>query len=707
MRTTARPLRAAVTVVALVGASTMSLVVDVPRAVAQDPPPGGFHSGLYVPIDELPLGDPGDAVVTANGNLALTWADSDFGGTVVEGELESFDAGLDLRGALTLELSAATGGDLGGEFPIATVPVGVIDAGPFQVIPYVGVVVRLDGHADAGAQMSVVAPFDVGAAFASADARRASPTTPPSFEPELGPPDLANAVAFDGTVELGLSLTFMVSIEGVPVGGPVLDASLGLALHVDLADSPWWDLDGIAALRVGWSRPDLAGLPQPPRDLRALFPPRRFDIAEAPDAAPFADGATRWSRAFDSFHDDDLGAVIPVGEDLVVVEQSGTPWMSTLDGFGNPRWQQNDTEPMPGTALARTDDGDLLVAGVHSSGDLRVERYTADGVPLWAKVVEVDDVDGGVYRGIVPIDGGAIFVGNVTHSSGGPRRTILIALDDDGGLLWATEIDTGLGSDSALISDVEVAPNGDLLVVGSVVYEDAARTIVGRNALVLRLHPDGTPVSAYAVGGPLGEGANAIAVHDDGTYAVSGQGAGELGDEPSLVSAFGADDSLQWTASYADRVDAGYAMATGIAVADGGGYVVSGTTGMTGQDGWLIRIDPTGMPLWAKTYQGASADELTGVVAMPVGFAAYGQTHTTNVLGNGFDDLWLLRTSVDGSVPFDPASGFDTVNDAVQWHPSGVHTQHALAPSNLATVVTVVDADFGATPAAATNFPLT
>jgi hypothetical protein len=45
-------------------------------------------------------------------------------------------------------------------------------------------------------------------------------------------------------------------------------------------------------------------------------------------------------------------------------------------------------------------------------------------------------------------------------------------------------------------------------------------------------------------------------------------------------SSFDSDD-LRWSSTYADRVDAGYASATGIATVPGGDYVVSGTTGMT------------------------------------------------------------------------------------------------------------------------------
>ena len=36
-------------------------------------------------------------------------------------------------------------------------------------------------------------------------------------------------------------------------------------------------------------------------------------------------------------------------------------------------------------------------------------------------------------------------------------------------------------------------------------------------------------------------------------------------------------------------------------------------------DAWLMRIDGSGMPVWAKSFIGTENDELTGVVAMPTG----------------------------------------------------------------------------------------
>ena len=74
---------------------------------------------------------------------------------------------------------------------------------------------RISGEAEAGAQLSVVAPFDVSAALSKRrGGHEPTPTERPRFRPEIGLPDAANALAFRVSVELELTMTFMMSING-------------------------------------------------------------------------------------------------------------------------------------------------------------------------------------------------------------------------------------------------------------------------------------------------------------------------------------------------------------------------------------------------------------------------------------------------------------------------------------------------------------
>ena len=90
------------------------------------------------------------------------------------------------------------------------------------------------------------------------------------------------------------------------------------------------------------------------------------------------DVSTRWSRSFDIHEDDEAGAIIADGDDLVVFERDSTTWMATLDGLGNPTWQ---TSRQPRWQRRRRDPhrrGELVTAGA-AVGGVRVERFDAAG----------------------------------------------------------------------------------------------------------------------------------------------------------------------------------------------------------------------------------------------------------------------------------------------------------------------------------------
>ena len=695
----------AVTSIVAMAATTLGVApaaaVDVPSTTTSE-----FEQGFYVPFNNLLVADQGAAGVVANGNLAVSWSGSQFDGALdADDQLDSFDADVGFRGAVTLELAAETSGDVNGTIELLSVPLGQFTTGPATVTPYLGVNVRVSGAAEAGAKLSVVAPFDADAAFLFDDGvRSATAAERPTFRPEVGLPDAANALAFEATVELELTLTFMVSIQGFPIGGPTIVAGLGATVTVDALDDPWWRVDATTRLKWGWSMPDALGAPQPPRRLTTLARRQVTPIAQAgtEDTGPVGDVSTRWSRTFDiDGYYDSAGAVVPVGNGLVVVEDSSRPWLTTLDGLGNPTWQQQDDRLLGHQAIARTESGSVLVAGGVGSGDLRVVRYAADGALEWSKILDIAGSTSATWSTITPTDAGLIISGGSRRGVSVTERPTLIALDHDGELLWANEIDPGRGSGDASIAEVVETPDGDLLAVGTVEYEVPDRSIDQSNALIMRIRRDGTPVSAQVVGGPFLENVTGVAMQTDGAYAITGRSVVGVNDDNTWVASFDAGDRLLWSALYADRADNAYATATGIAAVAGGDYVVSGTT-LFDPDAFLMRIDSSGMPVWSKSFVGTDTDQLLGVVAMPTGVAAFGRTETT-VPSGSYDDLWIVRTNVDGMVDFDDASGFETVNGAVQWTRTSEHVQLELSPAGTAMAVGVDDDPIDVTPASATN----
>lgn len=664
------------------------------RAVALPLPDAGFPHGLYLPLDNVSLGDPGDAQVTMSGNFVVSWLDSTFDGTVdADSELETFDAGIGLKGAVTIELAAQTEGEFAQSLRLAMIPLPPITVEPVVVTPYVEVNLHLAGTADAGARVSLVAPFHV-----DTRVRNAGPPDPssrPGLEVMVGPPDAAEAIAMQARVELEVVVAFMTSIGGVPVGGPVLGTSFGILVTVtaDPNAPAWWDIDGLAKIVGDWAFLDLTAvppLPAIPDHLETVFGPERWNIASADGPLPFiGTESSRWSKVYDIGEYDVAVAALPFENGLILVEQGRTPWLASLDALGAPRWQQILTD-IDAHAMVAATDGDLVVAG-DSGVDARVERYDrSTGAPSWARTLSVSGADEVTFTAMAPTADGVVVAGAVNRSS--VWTPIVAALDDAGDVRWATELDAGSGSTSPNLYAIAVTPDGEILAVGSADFTDAADVggppITGDNALIVRLNADGDALAAYAWSGP--SKALQITMCEDGSCAIGGYIGGSL---PNVrIASLTDDDALQWSGSYQSRPDTDGiddAHPTGLAAVSGNGWLVSGRIGGEGtEDAWAMLIDGGGggMPCWLKTYRSADDDELSGIVAARDGLFAFGSTGMTEQPG-GFSDIWVLRTSVDGQLHFTADSGIETESTAVQWQSRPEDALHALMPSNIATTL--------------------
>ena len=109
------------------------------------------------------------------------------------------------------------------------------------------------------------------------------------------------------------------------------------------------------------------------------------------------------------------------------------------------------------------------------------------------------------------------------------------------------------------------------------------------------------------------------------------------------------DGTLVWSRTYGG---AGLDEAASLIELSSGGFVLTGDTwsyGAGSSDVWLIRTDANGNSLWNRTFGGADADR--GMSVIEVSSGGYAITGNTASLGAGAEDLWLIRTNVDGT-PF-------------------------------------------------------
>lgn len=330
---------------------------------------------------------------------------------------------------------------------LATVPLPSITVGAVVASPFVRATIRLAGTADADARVSLVAPFRLGTAHVDAGGQQtADLSEPPRLLPEVGGPDPASAGSVEAELDLEVALAFLVSVGGIPIGGPVVGHSVGAVLRVDPGADPWWSADGAFEVLGGWTFADpVTGLPLV-EELATLFRDER-PIASAEGPLPAVTTSSRWSRVFDISNSDHAGGAVVDGDGLIVVDDDGAPWVAGLDGLGVPRWQSRVPAGEFGligapTAVRRLGDGAILMAG--NGASLGVDRYNLAGTALWRRKLSLPESGSALTcTGIVPgALGGALLAGRAAHDAS-TLAPYLATLCADGTLERAIELDMG------------------------------------------------------------------------------------------------------------------------------------------------------------------------------------------------------------------------------------------------------------------------
>ncbi len=216
-------------------------------------------------------------------------------------------------------------------------------------------------------------------------------------------------------------------------------------------------------------------------------------------------------------------------------------------------------------ALARSDDGDLIIAGARGGAPF-VERQSADGeARWWASLPRV------LIGGVAPHGSGAIAVVSLPDGQVG-----LVPIDDQG----AVGAPRALGAGKA--TAIGVGPRGSL-AVGT----DGADSVV---ALV-----DGT-VSEATVSTLSGVAVSAVSALSDG-WLLAGSSNGD-----AAVVWLGPNGAETWRATHGGPGEDAF---SAIGVHPTLGIIAAGTReDETGPDGWVVALDERGGVRWRRTLRG-------------------------------------------------------------------------------------------------------
>jgi len=243
--------------------------------------------------------------------------------------------------------------------------------------------------------------------------------------------------------------------------------------------------------------------------------------------------------------------------------------------------------------------------------------------------------------GLLALQDGFLLTGKSrSYGDGTTEDTYVIRTDRAGTKSWGTNM-----AASSLYSAV-VAGSGFVLGGGTF-----AKGAGDSDAWIVKLDAQGAILWDQTYGTASAELGSQIIDVGDG-YALAGYRMAVATD--AWLIRTDADGNKLWDKTYSGG---GWDKANGIAKLSDG-FALAGAWGGVSPnfipDGWLIRTNLNGNPLWDVKYGGSGNEEFWGVQALTDGFVLAG---TTNSKGAGGVDIWVVRTDLQGQKLWDRTYG--------------------------------------------------
>lgn len=240
-------------------------------------------------------------------------------------------------------------------------------------------------------------------------------------------------------------------------------------------------------------------------------------------------------------------------------------------------------------------------------------------------------------------DGGFIVAGfSESFSPRSLSAVYLAKVDADGQVQWTRSYDD-LSEFENIGAALVTLPDG---------YAIAGRA--GTNgefdSFLIRTDLDGNVIFQRTYDAGDDDRAHALAATSDGGFILAGQawfGDDLFGNYDMYVVKTDGNGNVQWTQTfeYDDGFGAGADIAFDVIEVSTGGYAICGYTQSSVWDGWVIRTDELGVPIWDRLYAGGRSDELTSIRELDDGGFILGGLYAT---GGSDVDLALVRTDSMG-----------------------------------------------------------
>ena len=331
------------------------------------------------------------------------------------------------------------------------------------------------------------------------------------------------------------------------------------------------------------------------------------------------------------------------------------------------------TQNERGYSVKQTSDGGYVIVGSSTSygaggSDLWILKVDGLGEFSWSKTYGGQGND--IGRDITQTsDGGYIITGYTkSFSSGGDMDLWLIKTDangesclySDGGTCsensskWIKSFGTS-GNDYG--TSVQETSEGDFIVAGK----------SGRipSVFVIKTNSSGEKIWENLYGTGPGDRAQYIIERQDlGFLIVGKENANNVDDNLCLIN-IDTDGAEVWHSLYGGGgADGG----NHISEVSGGGYIIAGATKSYGNgnwdDLWLVKTSTGGSMEWQKTFGGSYTE--TGNYTHEKDEGGYMVTGSTESIGQGFYDIWVVSTDYTGNEIYSQTFGGSMDDKAIR-----------------------------------------
>lgn len=306
-----------------------------------------------------------------------------------------------------------------------------------------------------------------------------------------------------------------------------------------------------------------------------------------------------------------------------------------------------------GNRVALSDDGTIAFAGytaTFGSGalDMLFLKLSETGAVQWGNAYGYSNND--YLYGMCPAsDGGFILSGRTYSGGGGSGDEDRKKIDGSGNLVWEYWAGTS-GYEGSV--DVFVNPDGTIVLCNYTNGFGAG----DYDAWIRKVDASGGTIWGYSYGGADYDYGSAIVRNNLGGYAVAGA---------TESSGAGGMDIFFFTLDGSGTIvfnkvigGAGDDVGRDLIQDSDGNYVIAGYTtsfGNGGKDFYIKKLDASGNSIWGWAFGGADDDDAYAIIQTADG--GYAVAGTTESLGGGYKDIWLVKYGNDGLSSWDVSFG--------------------------------------------------